>query len=55
MDVGKSTVRVARNNLGLTHSTNLLESDIITFFIHSKEYLFLLKTLYQQHKEIIRI
>jgi hypothetical protein len=40
MDVGKSTVRVERENLGLTHSTDLLESDIITFCIYSNEFFF---------------
>jgi len=28
MDEGKSAVRVARKNLGMTHSTNLPENDI---------------------------
>jgi hypothetical protein len=55
VDVGKSTVRVERKNLGLTHSKNLLESDIITFYIYSNEYISLPETLYQQHKEIIRM
>lgn len=40
MDVGKSTVRVTRRNLGLTHCTNLLESDVITFSYIPKDIFF---------------
>lgn len=40
MDEGKSTVRAARKNLSMTHSTNLPDSDIIAFYIYSDEYFF---------------
>ena len=48
MDEGKSAVRVARKNLGMTHSTNLPENDIF-----QRIFFFLPETLYQQHKYII--
>jgi len=41
MDEEKSTVRVARKNLRMTHSTNLPESDIITFCIYCNEYIYI--------------
>jgi hypothetical protein len=40
MDEGKSTVRVARKNLRMTHSTNLPESDIITFCLYCNDFFF---------------
>jgi hypothetical protein len=40
MNVGKSTVRVERENLGLTHSADLLENDIITFCMYSNDFFF---------------
>jgi hypothetical protein len=46
MEEGKSTVRVARKNLRMTHSTNLPEGDIITFCIYSNEYIYIYIYIY---------